>query len=89
MGVADWAPDAAAGLVRFDGQNFSVIELHQMIEYLRGEGLVQFHAIDSQIRQYLDRDVSAGNTYEYALKVFTPKGSYSAMSQKVSWKVER
>ena len=56
---------------------------------VNGEGLVQFHAIDSQLRQYLDRDVSAGNTYEYALKVFTPNGSSSSMSQKVSWKVER
>jgi uncharacterized protein len=53
------------------------------------EGLMQFHAVDSRTRQYLDQAVSAGNTYEYAIKVFTTKGSSSAMSQQVRFKMER
>ncbi|MFN8357095.1 MAG: hypothetical protein U0Y10_21755 [Spirosomataceae bacterium] len=56
---------------------------------VNGEGLMQYHAVDSQTRQFLDRLVSTGNTYEYAIKVVSASGSASAMSQKVSWKVER
>lgn len=56
---------------------------------VNGEGLMQYHAVDSRTRQYLDRSVAQGSTYQYAIKVFAAKGSSSAMSQPVSLKVGR